>query len=134
LTLQITNNTQLPPLVPETEDQEAESKVERILCVEQHNVGRGFQRQLLIKWKGYAEPDWRPCSDFEELADLDRFEAKFGTGNGVDEETGARIGPCRSTHLTHVNLVASLEEALPFQKRCKAFVCSILPPSFPLLL
>jgi hypothetical protein len=40
-----------PPLVPETEDQEAESKVERILSAERRNVGSEFQRQLLIKWK-----------------------------------------------------------------------------------
>jgi hypothetical protein len=134
LSSQITNGTQPLPLVPETEDQEAESEVERIPRAERRNVGRGFQRQLLIKWKGYAEPDWRPRSDFEELANLDRFEAKFGTGDGVGEETGARTGPRRSTRWTHVNLVTSLEEALSFQKRCKAFVCSILPPSFPLLL
>jgi hypothetical protein len=116
---QITNNTQPPPPVPETEDQEAESKVERILRTEQRNVGRGFQRQLLIKWKGYAEPDWRPHSDFEELANLDRFQAKFGTGDGVGEETGTHTGPLPSTCWTHVNLMASLEEALSFQKRCK---------------
>jgi hypothetical protein len=126
---QKTDDAQPPPLVPQTEENEAEFEVERILRAEKKRVGRGWVRQLLIKWKGYADPDWQPRSLFTEVQDLDRFEAKYGKGDGVGEDIGARTGARRS----RAAAMNALEATTSWQKRCMAFVCSIVPPTLPSL-
>jgi hypothetical protein len=52
-------------------------------------VGCGWQRRLLIKWKGWAEPTWKLWENFTNVEDLDRFEREFGTDNGVGDPVGA---------------------------------------------
>jgi hypothetical protein len=89
---QVQDDSQPPPAVPETEHKPAEYAVEEILRAEDHRVGRGSRRMLLVKWEGYAEPSWHPRIDFEDTEALDVFEAAFGTGDGVGKDTGARTG------------------------------------------
>ncbi len=36
------------------------------------------QRQVLIKWVGWAETTWEPLSVLEDTEALDRFEAQYG--------------------------------------------------------
>ncbi|KAL5606185.1 uncharacterized protein BROUX77_003378 [Berkeleyomyces rouxiae] len=83
-----------PPHIEENDYGEPEFLVEQILRSRRRRIGRGFRRELLVKWVGYAEPDWRPRADFEETEALDAFEAKFGDDDDVGEpEAGARTGP-----------------------------------------
>ena len=83
---QITDNVQPPPLVPQSEDQDEEFQVERILRAKKKRVGRGSRREVLVKWTGYAEPSWHPRSDFEDTEALEEFEKRFGKGDSVGEE------------------------------------------------
>ncbi|KAL5614260.1 uncharacterized protein BROUX77_000097 [Berkeleyomyces rouxiae] len=79
-----------PPHIEENDYGEPEFLVEQILRSRRRRIGRGFRRELLVKWVGYAEPDWRPRADFEETEALDAFEAKFGDDDDVGEpEAGA---------------------------------------------
>jgi hypothetical protein len=87
------DDSQPPPLIPETENTEAEYKVERILQAVNKPRGRGFRREVLVKWVGYKNPTWEPRSYVEDTAALDEFEAKYGKGDGVGEtSTGSAIG------------------------------------------
>jgi hypothetical protein len=95
---QQTEDPQPPPLLPQTEDEEPEWAVERILRAEKRRLPGGqWERQLLVKWQGYSEPNWEPRENFENIADLDRFESEFGTGDNVGERTGMFTGPKRIT-------------------------------------
>lgn len=92
---QKTDDTQPPP-IEENEYGEPEYLVERILRSRKRRVGRGWRRELLVKWAGYAEPDWRPRNDFEDTEALEAFEAEFGDDDDVGEsDAGARTGPRR---------------------------------------
>ena len=86
------DDAQPPPIITQTPDQEAEYNVERILRAENHRRGRGFRREVLVKWKGYYEPTWEPRSEFEDNTALDEFENRFGTDDGVGEDIGAYTG------------------------------------------
>ncbi|KAL5601325.1 uncharacterized protein BROUX77_005574 [Berkeleyomyces rouxiae] len=90
---QKTDDTQ-PPALEENEYGEPEYLVERILRSRRRRVGRGYRREVLVKWAGYAEPDWRPRADFEETEALETFEAEFGDEDDVGEpQAGAMTGP-----------------------------------------
>lgn len=80
------------PLPIIVKDGEEEYRVERIIRARNKRVGRGHRREVLVKWTGYAEPNWEPRSSFEEAEELDAFEAKYGTGDEVGEDVGARTG------------------------------------------
>ena len=84
---------QPPPLIPETGDQEAEYEVEKILRAERRRRGRGWRRIVLVKWRGYEEPNWEPRSELKETQALAEFESLYGTGDDVGEAEGARQGP-----------------------------------------
>lgn len=94
------DDAQPPPAVPETEHQPAEYTIEEILRAENHRVGRGSRRMLLVKWADYAEPSWHPRAHFEDTKALDTFEAAFGDGDGVGKNTGARTGVTGNTKRT----------------------------------
>ena len=82
------------PILIEKDDRkiEPEQEVERVLRAERFRRGGGWVRRVLVKWKGFAEPNWEDRSELEDVEALDLFEAKFGTGDGVGEEEGARQG------------------------------------------
>ncbi|KAI0991013.1 hypothetical protein K3495_g17174, partial [Podosphaera aphanis] len=69
-----------PKLVMNKTGATYEHEVQRILKAEKFRQGRGWVRRVLVKWKGFAEPNWEDRSNLEETEALDRFEAKYGTG------------------------------------------------------
>ncbi|KAI0990730.1 hypothetical protein K3495_g17457 [Podosphaera aphanis] len=71
---------------------EPEHFVERILRAERIRRGGGYVRRVLVKWKDIREPNWEDRDEFENVEALDRFEAKYGKGDGVGEDEGARQG------------------------------------------
>ncbi|KAI0999411.1 hypothetical protein K3495_g8786 [Podosphaera aphanis] len=89
------DDSQPLPVLPETLEENAEGEyfVDRILRAELIRHGRGWKRRVLVKWKDRAEPNWEDRSSMEETVALDKFEALYGTGDGVGEDEGARQGP-----------------------------------------
>lgn len=75
--------------------------VEKILGAEKRRRGRGFRREVLVKWKQYEEPNWEPRKNLEETEALDIFESKYGKGDSVGEQAGARTGSTGKE--SHVN-------------------------------
>jgi hypothetical protein len=103
---QVVEDAQPPPLIPATEDREAEHEVERILRAENKKRGRGTRREVLVKWTGYTACTWEPRVNFEDTVALDKFEARYGTGDGVGEEdAGAMIGPKRRPKRRNAHLL-----------------------------
>lgn len=81
-----------PP--PTSEFGAPEHFVQRFCRSRLKKVGRGFQRQVLVKWDGYRDLTWEPREAFECTVALDVFEQKFGTGDDVGEENpGTTTGP-----------------------------------------
>ncbi|KAI1002902.1 hypothetical protein K3495_g5300 [Podosphaera aphanis] len=78
-----------PPPIP-SEDDTLEYFVQRICRSRSKNVGRGSQRQVLVKWEGRKDLTWEPREEFEETVALDKFEHTYGTGDDVAEEN---VGP-----------------------------------------
>jgi hypothetical protein len=66
------------PLAIISEDGHEEWEVEEILRARSRKRGRGYQRQVLVKWKGYALPTWEPLQAMKETAALDEFERQWG--------------------------------------------------------
>ncbi|KAI1001002.1 hypothetical protein K3495_g7193 [Podosphaera aphanis] len=62
---------------------EPEHFVERILRAERIRRGGGYVRRVLVKWEDIREPNWEDRGEFENIEALDRFEAKYGKGDGV---------------------------------------------------
>ncbi|KAI0995708.1 hypothetical protein K3495_g12472 [Podosphaera aphanis] len=88
------DDKQPPPVIDQADPQaEPEQEVERILRAENFRRGQGFVRRVLVKWVGFAEPTWEDRSELEDNVALDQFESKFGRGDGVGENEGARQGP-----------------------------------------
>ncbi|KAI0991907.1 hypothetical protein K3495_g16280, partial [Podosphaera aphanis] len=87
---QISTDRQPPPII--NAEGEPEQVVEKILRAEKRPRGRGFRREVLVKWEQIEEPNWEPRASLEETEALDIFEAKFGTGDNVGENVGARTG------------------------------------------
>ena len=95
---QVTDDTQpTPKLIPNKDMTfSPEQTVEEILRADKFRRGRGWVRRLLVKWRGFSEPTWEDRADLEEVEELDKFEAKFGKGDGVGKNEGSRQGPRRS--------------------------------------
>jgi hypothetical protein len=117
---QETDDAQPPPLIPQTEEHEEEYKVERILRAERKRVGRGFRREVLVKWHGYAEPTWEPRNELQNNTALDEFEDQYGKGDNVGEEAGSHSGP-RRRKPPQKKLAAILELAGSWQNRCAMY-------------
>jgi hypothetical protein len=76
------DDTQPPAII--SDDGHAEWEVEEILRARSRKRGRGYQRQVLVKWKGYALPTWEPLRAMEETAALDEFERHWGNAKDND--------------------------------------------------
>ncbi|POS82018.1 hypothetical protein EPUL_006383, partial [Erysiphe pulchra] len=87
---QLSEDTQPPPII--NTDGEQEKVVEKILRAEKRKRGRGFRRDVLVKWVQFKEPNWEPRESLEDTQALDFFENKFGAGDDVGEAIGARTG------------------------------------------
>ena len=86
---QVQDDSQPPPII--TEGQDNEYGVEKILRCRTRRIGRGSRREALVKWVGYAEPDWQPLENLQDTVALDRFEQQYGnasTHNGPEEGEG----------------------------------------------
>ncbi|KAI0991602.1 hypothetical protein K3495_g16585, partial [Podosphaera aphanis] len=89
-------DSQPPPEIIDTEEGAIpEQVVERILRADKFRRGRGWVRRVLVKWKNFAEPSWEDRADLEDVEALDQFEAKYGVGDSVGEDEGARQGSSR---------------------------------------
>src|SRR5579871_2735205 len=80
------DETQPPAII--TEDGDTELEVEEILRARSCRRGKGYQRQVLVKWKGYALPTWEPLQAAEGTAALEEFERQWGDAmdnDGVEE-------------------------------------------------
>ncbi|RAL59221.1 hypothetical protein DID88_006676 [Monilinia fructigena] len=75
---------------PEILKDNEEYTVEKILEEKTVRRGRGQQRKLLVKWKGYAKPTWEPYDALENASALDIWERckEERTGGGGDNVTG----------------------------------------------
>ena len=71
---QITDDRQPRGLV--TSEGDVEFGIDEIIDLREKKIGRGFRKEVLVKWTGYAKPSWHPFSDFENTVALDTFEAK----------------------------------------------------------
>ena len=87
LPLQILDDAQPSPILVKGKDghTQPEQTVENILRTEKFHKGKLWVRRVLVKWKGFAEPNREDRSDMEEVKELDLFESKFGCGDRVVE-------------------------------------------------
>jgi predicted aspartyl protease len=69
---QATDDVQPNPILV---DDEHEYQIEKIIKHRSVRRGRGFQKQFLVKWTGYAEPTWEPESALQDTTALDTYEA-----------------------------------------------------------
>jgi len=67
-----------PPAISSDDEGNPEWEIEEILRARTHNRGRGQQRQVLVKWKGYAQPTWEPLRAMENTLALIEFERRWG--------------------------------------------------------
>lgn len=99
---QTVDDLQPPPILPENVNSsknivEPEQYVERILRAERFRRGRKWVRRVLVKWRGFIEPNWEDRDNLENNVALDEFESKYGLGDGIGEDEGARQGSTRSS-------------------------------------
>lgn len=68
-----------PPelVMTDADDDLAEYQVEEILAAK-NAPGRGSNRNVLVKWKGYVQPTWEPLESMVHTEALDRFESRWG--------------------------------------------------------
>lgn len=83
---QVQDDFQPPPITIEGQDDEY--GVEEILRCRTRRIGRGTRREALVKWIGYAEPDWQPLQNLQDTVALDRFEQRYGDARTHDGPRG----------------------------------------------
>lgn len=72
-------------VIPETEEEAEEHLVESILRARneprkgRRRAGETPDRQVLVKWVGWEQPDWQPLENFQETEALERFENRYGS-------------------------------------------------------
>jgi hypothetical protein len=80
-----------PPAISSDDDGNPEWEIQEILRARTHKRGRGQQRQVLVKWKGYALPTWEPLQALKNTIALIEFERRWGDARYND-------GPIITTH------------------------------------
>ncbi|RAL60702.1 hypothetical protein DID88_010020 [Monilinia fructigena] len=87
---------------PEILKDNEEYTVEKILEEKTVRRGRGQQRKLLVKWKGYAKPTWEPYDALENASALDIWERckeeRTGGGDNVTGYTRTKLGHMTCAH------------------------------------
>ncbi len=73
LPYQVTDDSQPQPQLVADSD---EYGVEAILQDRRKRRGRGWVKEYLVKWDGYARPTWEPASALEDAEALDVYEAR----------------------------------------------------------
>ncbi|KAI0992988.1 hypothetical protein K3495_g15196, partial [Podosphaera aphanis] len=92
--LTYSNNDEQPPPITTAEGNE-EQHVDEILCARSVKRGRGLQRLVLVKWKGFADPTWEPLQALQETEALDKYELLYGNALTND-------GPLKATRSERV--------------------------------
>jgi hypothetical protein len=101
---QKTTDYQPPPVFTDISNPDNnEWEVESISRARTKRRGRGSYRQVLVKWRGYAEPTWEPLENLKGTQALDEFEAKYGPATDFDGEKPAsqrrtRLAEARKEH------------------------------------
>ena len=85
---QIVDDTQPPPIEVDGENEWA---IEEILQERTRRVGRKSQREVLVKWVGYAEPSWEPIELVQDCVALDVFEQRNATELTLNRSLSTRI-------------------------------------------
>jgi len=73
-----------PPAISSDEDGNPEWEIEEILRARTHKQGRRQRRQVLVKWKGYAQPTWEPLQAMRNTIALIEFERRWGNARYND--------------------------------------------------
>lgn len=73
-----------PPAISTDDDGNPEWEVEEILRARTHEQGNRQQRQVLVKWKGYATPSWEPLQAMKDTLALIEFERRWGSAQHND--------------------------------------------------
>ena len=73
-----------PPAISSDDEGNPEWEIEEILRARTHKRGRGRLRQVLVKWKGYAQPTWEPLRAMENTLALIEFERRWGNARQND--------------------------------------------------
>lgn len=69
-------NDDTQPQGLKTDDGDVEFGIDEILKTRDKKIGKGYRKEVLVKWTGYSNPSWHPISDFENTIALDAFETK----------------------------------------------------------
>jgi hypothetical protein len=72
------NDDYQPPA--ELIDGEEEYYVDEILEERTKRIGRGFRKEYLVKWTGYAEPTWEPVANLQDSLALEAWASRRGGG------------------------------------------------------
>jgi hypothetical protein len=67
---------QQPPAIQSNGDELYD--VDEILCCRSKRIGRGYRREALVKWTGFAEPTWNHLENLQNTLALQAFEAQYG--------------------------------------------------------
>lgn len=72
------------PLAVRMEGDDELYDVDEILCCRTRRIGRGFRREALVKWTGFAEPTWNYLENLQNTLALEAFEAQYGDARTND--------------------------------------------------
>ena len=92
---QLRDDAQNPPVIDDLNEKEYD--VESILRARTIIRGRGFCRQALVKWTGWADLTWELVENVKDTIALEKFENIYGpieTSDGPQQpQFGNFVGP-----------------------------------------